>query len=173
MSVGLGDSQRKNEPVLVNVRRISDLEGRAKEIHELIAQRAYAIYESNGCINGYDKEDWRQAESEVLAFLCMGCIELNGHLTVDIGATVSELSALQVAIEPRQLIVSGKKSVTDAQRSRDPEKPAAPVEIFQALEFPVEVDPARARATFANGLLEFKLPKAEEKSKWMAAKAVA
>ncbi|HVU27429.1 MAG TPA: DUF2934 domain-containing protein [Verrucomicrobiae bacterium] len=34
--------------------------------HEQIAGRAYEIYQRNGCRHGYDKDDWLQAEYELL-----------------------------------------------------------------------------------------------------------
>lgn len=35
-------------------------------IHQLIAARAYALWESQGRPHGYDLNDWRQAEQEVM-----------------------------------------------------------------------------------------------------------
>ena len=32
----------------------------------LIARRAYQLYEGRGCLDGFDLQDWLQAESEVL-----------------------------------------------------------------------------------------------------------
>lgn len=34
--------------------------------HDLIKQRAYAIWEQNGCPQGQDREHWEQAERELL-----------------------------------------------------------------------------------------------------------
>ena len=38
----------------------------AEILHELIAQRAYEIYEARGCVDGFDEQDWLQAEGELL-----------------------------------------------------------------------------------------------------------
>ena len=31
-----------------------------------IARRAYQLYEARGCLDGFDLQDWLQAESEIL-----------------------------------------------------------------------------------------------------------
>jgi hypothetical protein len=39
---------------------------RPKKItHEMIAQRAYELFECRGCEHGYDVKDWNQAEQEL------------------------------------------------------------------------------------------------------------
>jgi Protein of unknown function (DUF2934) len=35
--------------------------------HEQIAERAYQIYLANGCQSGHEKDDWLQAEYELLS----------------------------------------------------------------------------------------------------------
>jgi HSP20 family molecular chaperone IbpA len=163
---------RNGEPMPVQLRGISDIPGRAKEIHELIARRAYAIYEGRGHVHGHDKEDWLRAESEVVATLFVGFMELNGELSVDIGVTTCELPELQVRIEPLRLIVSGKRKVLDGPIPQyHPDERQRLVEIFKVVDFPVHVEPSGARATFANGLLELKIPKAVKSKESVPAKA--
>lgn len=38
-------------------------------LHERIALRAYQLYEARGSIDGFDLEDWLEAEQEVLSQL--------------------------------------------------------------------------------------------------------
>lgn len=164
MATKLKDTQT-TEPIPVKLSSISNVAGRAQEIHELIARRAYAIYEGRGHVDGHDKEDWLQAQSDVLTTLFVGLMELNGDLSVDIGITTCELPQLQVAIEPWHLIVSGKR------KPSHPDGKPRQMEIFQMVDFPVEVEPSRARATLSNGLLEFRIPKVLKAEKALAAKA--
>ncbi|MCI0621828.1 MAG: DUF2934 domain-containing protein [Acidobacteria bacterium] len=35
-------------------------------LRRLFAQRAYQLYEARGCLDGFDLQDWLQAEREVL-----------------------------------------------------------------------------------------------------------
>ena len=45
-------------------------------LHEMIANRAYELYENRGCVEGHDCEDWLDAERRVLAELKAGPIAL-------------------------------------------------------------------------------------------------
>lgn len=38
-----------------------------RRLHELIAGRAYELYEKRGCQEGHDCEDWLEAERQILA----------------------------------------------------------------------------------------------------------
>lgn len=168
------DTKLNREPIPVTVSDIKDVPGRAKEIHELIARRAYAIYEGRGHVNGHDKEDWVQAESEVVATLFIGFMELNGDLSIDIGITTCELPQLQVALEPWRLIVSGKRKPLEGWAAQShPDKEPRPVEIFEVVDFPVEVEPSQGKTTISNGLLEFRIPKVWKAERALAAKAAA
>jgi Protein of unknown function (DUF2934) len=35
-------------------------------LRRLIAQRAYQLYEARGCVEGFDLQEWLQAEREIL-----------------------------------------------------------------------------------------------------------
>ena len=35
-------------------------------LRRLFAQRAYQLYEARGCLDGFDLQDWLQAEREIL-----------------------------------------------------------------------------------------------------------
>lgn len=170
MITAISDNGATKKPVPVKLAGISDVAARAMQIHHLIARRAYAIYEGRGHVHGHDQEDWLQAKSEVLASLCVGFTELNGHLRVDVGVAASELPQLRVNIEPRRMILSGKRNSSAGQPAEGHEKPR-PVEIFQAVDFPAEVEPSGARVIFSNGLVELTIPKAAKGGKSAVAKA--
>ncbi len=170
MAAKLKESERIKEPIPIELHSISDVSARAREIHEMIARRAYALYEGRGHIHGHDREDWLQAESEVLALLCVGFTTMNGDLRVDIGITASELPHLRMSLDPWRLIISGRRDV-----SREPmaegHKKSTPAEIFQVVNFPFQVEPSGAKATFSNGLLELHIPKAGKMERYAGAKA--
>ncbi len=172
MTVELTENRRNKDLAPIRLSGITDIPGRAREVHELIARRAYAIYEGRGHIHGHDIEDWLLAKSEVVSPLCVGFMELNGDLKVDIGIRKSELPQLQVAIEPWRLIVSGKRTVPGGGMAQShSEARPEPVEIFEVVNFPVQVEPWGAKTRFSNGLLEVSIPKAGKAEKYLAAKA--
>jgi len=45
------------------------------ELTERISRRAYELFEARGREHGYDREDWLQAETEILATLQAGAIQ--------------------------------------------------------------------------------------------------
>ena len=49
-------------PILTEETELTD----ADILHQLIALRAYLIYEARGCVDGFHEQDWLQAESEVI-----------------------------------------------------------------------------------------------------------
>ncbi len=144
MAAKLTESERIKEPIPIELHSISDVSARAREIHEMIARRAYALYEGRGHIHGHDREDWLQ--------------------------TASELPHLRMSLDPWRLIISGRRDV-----SREPmaegHKKSTPAEIFQVVNFPFQVEPSGAKATFSNGLLELHIPKAGKMERYAGAKA--
>lgn len=172
MAASFVEVKRNRDPIPVRLPGIKDIPARAREIHEMIARRAYTIYEGRGRMDGHEREDWLQAESDVLSTLFVGFMELDGSLSVDIGIRTCDLPRLQVAIEPRRLIVSGKRKVYAGEMAHGlpGEKPRR-VEIFQVVDFPVRVEPSRAKATLSNCLLQLRIPKAQPAEKSLAARA--
>jgi HSP20 family molecular chaperone IbpA len=138
---------------------------RRREIDDLIARRAYEIFERRGAVHGHDLDDWLWAESEVL-YPCRHELEdlpealvLKAEMPGDFTADELELS-----IEPRRLMVSGNR-IVDAiygdQRGGHFER--IPERIFHVHELPVEIDPSRTTAALQAGTLEVIMPKARRR----------
>ncbi|HVU07169.1 MAG TPA: DUF2934 domain-containing protein [Verrucomicrobiae bacterium] len=47
--------------------------------HEQIAERAFQIYQANGCRHGHDKDDWLQAEYELMGRPVKVKTRFHGH----------------------------------------------------------------------------------------------
>ena len=41
-------------------------------LNEEIARRAYELYEARGCVDGFDVEDWLQAEQNIVGLKAAG-----------------------------------------------------------------------------------------------------
>ncbi len=50
-------------------------------LHELIASRAYELYEKRGFMEGHDCEDWLEAERQILADVETKPVLLQGTVT--------------------------------------------------------------------------------------------
>src|SRR5579875_2187290 len=120
---------------------------RRREIDDLIARRAYEIFERRGAVHGHELEDL--PEALVLK------AEMPGDFTAD---------ELELSIEPRRLMVSGNR-IVDAiygdQRGGHFER--IPERIFHVHELPVEIDPSRTTAALQAGTLEVIMPKARRR----------
>lgn len=148
-------------PVTLKLAPAEVLINREDEIRELIARRAYELFERRGRAYGFDVDDWLWAESELL-YPCSHALkespgaivlhaELPGIFTAD---------QLEVSIEPRRLMVSGETKV-DAIYGDDKGDHAqrVPERIFRVHNLPVEVDPSKAVATLKGQVLEVVMPK--------------
>ena len=133
---------------------------RKNEIRDLIARRAYELFESHGHIHGRDINDWIDAESEVLrpcrhelkeaAGALIFFADLPGSFTVD---------QISVSVEPRRLTISGERKIDvicGGNESAHTEKKTQ--RIFLIEELPVEVDPSRTATKLDGEILEIVMP---------------
>jgi len=148
----------------------------ASEIKDSIERRAYELFEARGFEHGHDREDWLNAESEILLNLPTDITEGETEFTVH--AYVSGFSGkdLELQVAPRCLCISGRheesseeteqKAVASQRRSK---------RIFRMLNLSSEIDPDGVKATVHDGLLEIKLSKvgAREKERLVAKAAAA
>lgn len=125
------------------------LQQRKAEIHNMIARRAYELFECRGRVPSHEIDDWVQAESEVIYPCCHDLkesaeaiilrVDLPGSLTAD---------QLTVSVEPRRLLVSGEKEISllygDAS---DTHWEVRSQQIFRVHDLPADVDPSKATAT--------------------------
>jgi HSP20 family protein len=150
-------------PVTTSVKLVEPgiLLDRINRIHEGIERRAFELFQHNGGVPGRELDDWFKAEEELLHPVHMNLAESDGALTVAVEVPGFGADQLQVSLEPRRLMISGKK-----ETSREEEKKQTIVyreqcsdEILRIIDLPEDVDPAKATAILKHGVLELKLPK--------------
>lgn len=147
-------------PVKVDVGETESLFDRAKEIYNAVAQRAYELFEGRNREDGYDLEDWLRAEREFFLPVPMEATEYDDHFTMRAEVPGFNEKEIQVSLEPRRLIISGKIEQKDEQKSGETTYTSRRSnEIFHALDLPTEVNPAEAKATLKHGILDIRLPK--------------
>jgi len=144
---------KKDESVQVVETNVFD---RMNETRELIAQRAYEIFQSRGGEDGYHENDWFTAEAEV-----------QPQLAVELGMTDSEVQLtaqvpgfdakdLEVELGHRRAVVCGVHPNTNhAADNGNKER-----KVMGVVELPFEVDPVSAAARLQNGTLHVVLPRA-------------
>ena len=134
---------------------------RKNEIQNVIARRAYELFEGHGSVNGHDIDDWIEAEVEVVrtyrhdlkesAEAIVFKAELPCSFTAD---------QLNVSVESRRLMVNGVRELDVICGGNTPahmEKRAQ--RIFGVEELPVDVDPSRATAKLKGDMLEIVMPR--------------
>ena len=134
---------------------------RKNEIQNMIARRAYVLFESRGFAHGHDVDDWIEAEVELLHPYRHDLKESVETIVYRADLPSSFAAAqLNVSVEPRRLIISGEKElevtcVGDAPTHMEKRTQR----IFGVEELPVDVDPSRATAKLKGEILEIVMPK--------------
>ena len=133
----------------------------SQELKDLISRRAYELFELRGSLHGYDREDWLQAESEILMEVPVEIAETETGFTVLAKVPGLSESEVEVGVGPRSLAITGKRIETLEEKDENgvhTERRSR--KIFRAVDLPSEIDPAQASATISNGTLEVNLVKA-------------
>ena len=130
------------------------------QMHELIARRAFEIFESNGGSPGHDLEDWLRAESELLRPVPLNVIELNGEYVVRAEVPGFGGRDIKISVEPRCLAVSGKLQTNEeGENGRLIRSAWCGNQVFRTLDLPSDVDTSTVSASVQDGILTVHLPK--------------
>jgi len=132
----------------------------AEEIEGLVARRAHELFEARGCVHGFDREDWRRAQEEIVVNVPVDVIETETEIIVRGDVPGLGENDLEVRVAPRALCITGKRQAASNQEGEQTVySERRSDQVFRVLELPSEIDPDRAGATLENGILEIKLLK--------------
>jgi HSP20 family molecular chaperone IbpA len=154
-------TQRREVTKQVKFVRPDATGNRKNEIRDMIARRAYELFESRGRIHGNDLDDWVHAELEILhscrhelkvtAGAVIFLIELPGSFTAD---------QISVSVEPRRLTVSGERELEVICGGTEPAHTEKRTQrIFLVEGLPMDVDASRTAAKLEGGMLAIVMPK--------------
>ena len=130
------------------------------QMHELIARRAFEIFESNGGSPGHDLEDWFRAESELLRPVPLNVIELNGEYVVRAEVPGFGGRDIKISVQPRCLAVSGKLQTNEqGENGRLIRSAWCANQILRTLDLPSDVDTSTVSASVQDGILTVHLAK--------------
>jgi HSP20 family molecular chaperone IbpA len=147
-------TQIKPVPARVLVDRIN-------EMHDMIARRAYEIFESRGRADGHVLEDWVQSESELL-YSCSHDVKESAEAFVLDAELPGTFTADQInfSVEPRRLIISGERELNVlCGDSKGTHSELRPQRILRMHNLPVDVDPSQTVAMLKGETLEIVMPK--------------
>jgi HSP20 family molecular chaperone IbpA len=133
----------------------ADILDRMTETMELVAQRAYEIYESRGGAHGLDQDDWFEAEGKVLPKLDIDYRANDDAVEFTAKMPGFEANDLEVVVSHRRAVICGvhPESIPEADSHRKDRK------VMQIVELPFDVQPESAVATLLNGTLHVVLPR--------------
>lgn len=132
----------------------------AQEMNNLIACRAYELFESNGFVQGPDREDWSSAKSEILLSVPVDLMETETNLAVRADVPGFGADDLEVRVAPTSLCISGtREEASDPKEAKTVYSERRPKRIFSVLDLPCDIDPNTVNAAVSNGILELKLSK--------------
>jgi len=156
-------SQSPSAPKHVGIRivAVESFTEQMQEFSQVIAARAYEIYERRGRAEGQALEDWVRAEAELQCLAPVGILESPEQLEVNISLTGSHAHEIEIGIESWRLFIRARKAQEEDQKPEgesDAERGFASV--FRALDLPDQVDSTKVTATFAHGNLCVTLPRA-------------
>lgn len=143
----------------MNLVSVHELFEHTQDVFNLIGRRAFEIFEGCGCLHGNDREDWFQAESELLKPVKFHVSESGQQVTARGEVPGFKREDIKVSVEPRRLSISAK---ADPREDHPSGKHAHSYKqlMFRVVDLPCEVDLSKARATFNEGTLEVVMPKA-------------
>jgi HSP20 family protein len=145
----------------LNLVSVHELFEHTQDVFNLIARRAFEIFESRGHVHGNDREDWFLAESELLTSVKFHLSESGEQLTARAELPGFHRQEIKVSLEPRRLSVSGKTEPLENQQSeKHPHSHRHAQLMFRVIDLPCEVDLTKAKASFNDGRLEVVMPKA-------------
>jgi HSP20 family molecular chaperone IbpA len=127
------------------------------ETNELIAQRAYEIFESRGGAHGSDREDWFDAEGELHRPVAIEPIEVDGALRLTAHVPGFDANELEVVLGHRRAVICGAHENSNGQ----PDDGRGDSKIMGIVELPFDIDPLWARATLESGTLQVVLPRSQ------------
>lgn len=134
---------------------------RAEQVYDSIARRAFEIFEGSGRWPGRELDDWLRAESELLHPMHLELTESVGNLTVRAEVPGFSAKELEINVEPRRLIVTGKRETNEeTKKGETVYSELCANEILRVVELPAEVDTSKVNATLKDGILNIELAKA-------------
>jgi HSP20 family molecular chaperone IbpA len=145
----------------LNLVSVHELFAHTQDVFNLIARRAFEIFESRGHVHGNDREDWFLAESELLTPVKFHLSESGGQLIARAEVPGFNREEIKVSLEPRRLSISAKVEPSEDYQSGKHIHSLRPEQLmFCVIDLPAEVDLSKAKVAFNDETLQVVMPKA-------------
>lgn len=131
-----------------------------RDLHHLIARRAYELFAKSGFTDGHDLDDWLRAERELLHSAPAELRETDSEFILRAELPGFRENEVTVAVEPLSVIITAEHKVDAEQRkAKTVYSEWRSNRVLRSLSLPSPVNPRKATMRLSNGMLEIKLPK--------------
>jgi HSP20 family molecular chaperone IbpA len=132
---------------------------RLRTVSDIIAHRAFQIFESRGCGHGHDWDDWYQAESAVLQAVNHEVSDSGDAFLAVVDINSYRPQNLRLSAEPHRLRIVGCPAPAPNGSGTPDNITPRPRPFLLGYQFPAPIDPAKVSAQIRGDLLEVRLPK--------------
>jgi HSP20 family protein len=152
------------KPLVVKESSLDSLFHEMSEWSKRIAQRAHDFFAASGFTHGHDLDDWFKAEQELLKPVALDVKDSEDQLVVTAEVPGFEAADLQVHLNGSHLVIQGKHETAEEQNveGKTTHSTHKSRQIYRMIELPAAILADKAHAELKNGVLQLKLPKAEE-----------
>jgi HSP20 family protein len=137
-----------------------EIDRRMKSVFDLVARRAYELFEDRRCEHGHDIEDWFQAESEIFQPVTIEMGDPGDAYTAFAIVPGYRPEDLKISTEPRRLTICGLSCVENTESSGPQEGSHHAERFYFSISLPTEIDTAAVSADIRGDVLDVRLPKA-------------
>jgi HSP20 family protein len=125
-----------------------------RKMQDLIMERAYNIFETNGRALGRDLENWLDAERQLVWKPAIELRETDGEFHVSIAVPGVDPKAIDIeATEDYLLVKAEVHHEHDAVKDRIHTCEFESGNLFRSVCFPKKINPDKVKAEFKNGML--------------------
>jgi HSP20 family protein len=161
MTEALVSQRTEEKPITIKPVKWETLSEHVNKIFDLIAKRAYELFDGNGRTLGHDLNDWFKAEMELLHPVRVHVTESGENLEVRAEVPGFNQKEIEISVEPRKLTITGKReSNKEQKRGKTVYSEGCCDQMLRIVELPTTVDADKTTATLKNGVLELTMPKA-------------
>jgi HSP20 family protein len=151
--------ERTDEPELVT-HSTEQISNKISQLYDVIARRAFDIFESRGRLLGRELQCWFRAESELLHPVPLNLTESDGEYIVRAEVPGFGSKDIGVIVEPLYLAISGKRETKeDEENGKMISSESCSERMFRVLDLPSVVDISKVSTALKDGILIVDLPK--------------
>lgn len=130
-----------------------------QQIFDLVARRAYEVFESRGRVHGYDWDDWYQAESETLRPVHVELSDAGNALVAVAAVTGYHPENLKISAEPRRLWICGLSPVADVSYDGPDARPIGSGPFLRSFSLSADINTSEVSTEIGSEVLEVRMPK--------------